>query len=537
MTRETKIGLLVAGSFLCLVCVVVASKWNRGGDPSKEPEEQAAPKVAAAKPTQNANGPDTKKKDTKPANDGLPHAVLPALTPHSEDKKPGDGPPLLTLPPPGKTDATTPPLLTLPPPAGDNGPGLTFPGKKDETPRPEFPGVGTLPPLPGPIVQAQEKQSADKDKPATLTFPPPQPLTTPDNGKSGPPTLIPPPGVVGTTTPLLPDGGKTVIPPPPEVPIKPFGDNSQPPTFPRDGNLTLPMPKDGNLTLPMPKDNLPTLPKDAGPTFPLPKDNLPTLPKDAGPTFPLPKDGPTAPPLGFPTPVNPGAPSITGPKDDGKPGITVVPPGPVPIIPSTELPSTPPITGPGKTALPIVRDVGGDAYVCQSVDTSFAILSMRFYGTEKYADALLQYNRAHARNISNGTALLANPPRLSAGQMVLHPPASALETAAPRPAATIPAAAIPAPTNPMATIPSQPMVNLARPSPLDPGVAPAAAPSISGGRTYVVKTPGGESILDIAERALGSRSRWPDVWGVNQGNPAVRPPALVPAGTELKLPG
>ena len=33
MTRETKVGLIVAASFLCLVGIVVASKMGRGGAP------------------------------------------------------------------------------------------------------------------------------------------------------------------------------------------------------------------------------------------------------------------------------------------------------------------------------------------------------------------------------------------------------------------------------------------------------------------------------------------------------------------------
>src|SRR4051812_31052031 len=34
MTRETKVGLVVAGSFLCLVGVVVASRMGRHADPN-----------------------------------------------------------------------------------------------------------------------------------------------------------------------------------------------------------------------------------------------------------------------------------------------------------------------------------------------------------------------------------------------------------------------------------------------------------------------------------------------------------------------
>src|SRR5687767_7956241 len=63
MNRETKVGIVVACSFLVLVGIVVASKWRRGEDPSGA-EEQTAPKVAAIKPTQN-NGGDAKKEGAK----------------------------------------------------------------------------------------------------------------------------------------------------------------------------------------------------------------------------------------------------------------------------------------------------------------------------------------------------------------------------------------------------------------------------------------------------------------------------------------
>ena len=60
MTRESKIGLIVAGSFLCLVCIVVASKWRRGDAPSRDPAEPSEPKVAAVHPTQHP-APEAKK--------------------------------------------------------------------------------------------------------------------------------------------------------------------------------------------------------------------------------------------------------------------------------------------------------------------------------------------------------------------------------------------------------------------------------------------------------------------------------------------
>src|SRR5260370_24033078 len=85
MTRETKIGLIVAGSFLCLVCIVIASKWRRGDDPSKEPEGPTVP-VAAVNPTQNTKTPQAKTKD-EAQSDGPTSPVA-----------------LIKLPPPPETD-------------------------------------------------------------------------------------------------------------------------------------------------------------------------------------------------------------------------------------------------------------------------------------------------------------------------------------------------------------------------------------------------------------------------------------------------
>ena len=43
MTRETKIGMAVAVSFLCLVGVVVATKWRRANDGAKDLVQNVTP--------------------------------------------------------------------------------------------------------------------------------------------------------------------------------------------------------------------------------------------------------------------------------------------------------------------------------------------------------------------------------------------------------------------------------------------------------------------------------------------------------------
>ncbi len=98
MTRETKIGLVVASSFLCLVTIVVASKWKRGDGAPADPEEQTV-KVAAAKPGQNAGDP--KANDTPQRNDASP-SFPSGLAPLPEKKDTpltGGPPPLTSIPP------------------------------------------------------------------------------------------------------------------------------------------------------------------------------------------------------------------------------------------------------------------------------------------------------------------------------------------------------------------------------------------------------------------------------------------------------
>ena len=81
MTRESKIGLIVAGSFLCLVCIVIASKWNRGeAAPTDADEKQSVGPIADAKPKSKPSPAEVKKKEPEPKDNGFPHGALPRGT-------------------------------------------------------------------------------------------------------------------------------------------------------------------------------------------------------------------------------------------------------------------------------------------------------------------------------------------------------------------------------------------------------------------------------------------------------------------------
>jgi len=462
MTRETKIGLGVAGSFIVLVCIVVASKW-RGGDVPPGPEEQTAPKVAAAKPAQNPSPADAKK-------DG-------AARTEATQKPPS--PPV--LPPAAFPDPPTLPPMALPPliPVGDTGNG--GPPQLPKT-TVEFPAPPILPPpgndgkgpavvAPPPLPPEPRPGAGDNKPPAVITFPPPaRPVEPPD--LPAPPNL----GAFGATTPIADAQKPTVIPP---------------------------------------------------------------AAKDHGTSIP---------PLDTKFPVPPSTPS---------PGIAVFPPNdppsllPPPRIGAGDLPSTPPIStlpdrspnpgvfappaviNAGNPPMPVVKDISVDLDACLPGETHFGLVALRFYGNDKYAEALLEYNKRHATQVRNGSAILTNPRSLMTGQQVLRPPVGILERDF---GALIPGARPMGPAVP--TIPSTvPAVKLSTPSPLvaSPGVAAVSNPPVAGSsRSYRVQNPNGESILDIAERQLGDRGRWNEIYRLN---PNFQPQFRIPAGTDLKLPG
>jgi hypothetical protein len=141
---------------------------------------------------------------------------------------------------------------------------------------------------------------------------------------------------------------------------------------------------------------------------------------------------------------------------------------------------------------------------------TLATVSMQFYRTDKYAQALLLFNRNHPLA---SPGLRQDPPVLQPGQAVFIPPTRILEK---RYGSTI------------------------------PDLTPAAAPS-GGERSSNASPPAapapqyaqyrvggnGELLWTIAQRTLGSGDRWRDI---HQLNPTLRPELPVPAGTTIYLP-
>jgi hypothetical protein len=515
MTRETKIGLIVAGSFLCLVCIVIASKWRRGDDPPTDGQEQTV-QGGAAKPTPKTNTPQTKTKDEAQSEGPTPPVALTKLPPPPESGTgaPGDNKPEIPAPLP----------LNLPPQLSEKDrmdlearkqekealASLQSAPRQDPLPMPLDTGAIKFPPLPTDDVVIQQ--------PAVV------------GPKAVPPPILPAQGGDQKPTNPLDKAGLDRLPPPAPLQEK----KTAAPDLPKPANvgaLVTPPPNGGTFDSPPEALKKPTNPPAQMPDNPLffpppnPKDTsraiAPVNEKDQPPN----KDGIPAPPLtAFPKePVMPANPSET----------PTLPSNPFPRIPGNEQPSAPPITiSPGfggPKPLPPVRDVN-NTYVCQSGDTNFASLSTRLYGTPKYADALLAYNRDHARWIKNGSAFLANSPSLTPGQQVEYPPTEILER-------SYHSRIREASANPIPSIPGAPLVKLATPAPLNSGIATISnPPTARQTRNYKVQNPSGESILDIAERMLGNRNLWTEIYRINQTNPAVRPPATIPVGTDLKLP-
>jgi nucleoid-associated protein YgaU len=220
-----------------------------------------------------------------------------------------------------------------------------------------------------------------------------------------------------------------------------------------------------------------------------------------------------------------------------------------------------------------------ETYVCKQGDR-FEDISTKFYQTEKYAQALLLFNRNHPRAIA---AVRQDPPTLAAGQAVYIPPLRVLEK---QYATAIPdhvplgSTASPIPTNsdvknpatntsgstatsdgaagsqksnlldnrnptvnggagPDASAPTgsgyampQDVRNPVQPAPL-PGTLPATkTPAPGQDKTYQVPK-NGETFWEISRKTLGNPNRWSEIARLN---PQIKPQFPVPGDTILKMP-
>jgi len=145
-------------------------------------------------------------------------------------------------------------------------------------------------------------------------------------------------------------------------------------------------------------------------------------------------------------------------------------------------------------------------------------LSQRLYGNDRYAAALLEYNRRHYLADVN---IKADPPRLTPGQRVQVPPREVLDA---QYAQLI---------RDNATLGGGHGVSIARPQPIIGSTATAPPPNTrivsaataDSTKSYRV-TGQGQMILEIARQTLGDSSRWPEIFRLN---PNLQPQYPIPA--------
>lgn len=166
------------------------------------------------------------------------------------------------------------------------------------------------------------------------------------------------------------------------------------------------------------------------------------------------------------------------------------------------------------SATPQVESYDEETYLCRA-NESFENVSLRFYNSKNYAQALMLFNRNHPRAANT---LWKDPPVLQEGQQVYIPPVRILEKqyggniAGNKP--IIPAAQ-PAP----AVAPSVP-------------VKTSAAPPVPEKLRYRVRQ--SEMIPIIARDTLGNPERWTEIYQLNRRS--FDPSRPLPPGTVLLMP-
>jgi hypothetical protein len=468
MTRETKVGLVVACSFLCLVGLVLGGKLSQNwrGTHTREPSSED---LRAAN---DKAGPDKKDAKQSPELEELPPDAKPPLEPIVKTSG-GDSNPLPTSPMVSEpVDAQRP---------GDAEPPRTKITKRDPNPDdlptlpPDPPKPATevlpLPPLPEQNDESEKKSTKTKDKTAPEVIP-----ETPAAKADGDPRMSP----VRDPSKKSDSDALPIDPPP----VKKTADAVIEPS-PAPAAIERP-------TTPSDATSIDLPPKRVGP------DGKPRT----APVVPTPPDGlgeeESRVALGKIDSETPrGAPRVGEPPRATAPAIAV---------PASRIPAKPAAAGPR------VESYDEETYRPRPDDT-FASISKRFYQSDKYAQALLLFNREHPRA---GDGIRRDPPTLS-GQAVYIPPIGVLER---RHADVIPNIE-PAPTAPSP---------VGRDVPRGDGAPSAAGRAAT--RAYQVAA-GGETMLQIARTQLGNSDRWREIDKLNPGWKAEFP---IPAGTTLILP-
>lgn len=491
MSRETKIGIAVAVSFLCLVGIVVATKLRRNVDAGKE----EANTVAKGKPPEAQTNP--------PVNPAKQSPVVPAeYTPNGANPPPK----LLNMSGGNETPVALPVVGANTPMAQEGPPPLvgTPPNQPMTAGPPSLPMADPLKSLDSLIAQ-QNKQLEIAPPPVAI----PDALRTAEKGANDASNKV---GNVADNA--LNKGNEQI----------------------KRGVDAL----NGGMNDVIKQAALPQLPKDTAPVLPAPA----AAPNTALPGVPEPMKAetkvppvPTVPGLAEPAKVETKLPSAPALPDSTKienkgPSIPGLPAPPVaetktPAAPSLPGVSLPPITNSNASnnspnfVIPMpkaggvkVVDYESKQYMAQPGDT-FASLSKAAYGDERLANALLAYNRDFSSN-RNMTAP-------QAGQLILLPPPQVLQQsrytgaqadARPGIGAAPVSISPPVPVSPMRTF-------------------TPATPTADATKSYRVPA-AGQLIFELAMQTLGDGNRWAEIYRLN---PMIDPLRPIPGNTVVRLPG
>ncbi len=497
MTRETKLGLVVAGSFLALVGGVVVARLRQIEMPG-----DAAEPVALAGPTENPPAdapiaPEPKKLKNPVPSDAVANAGATKMP--AADSQPAPAPvaqapaavkaPAGVNPPPASAQLDTQPAAAPVKAAEVIAPTFPIESKPDPTQfvGPPLPLEDVSPPTPIP-------------QPTPIVSNPTEPKSAPNTPPAG--DAADPPAVVTT----LPDKPAVVT----TLPEKP----AVAPTLPDKPAVVTTSPDKPMESAPVVVQPSPVAPAPI-PEMPAPPAPSPSVVKQPA------AEAPVAPPPLNPSVANNAVPTVTVIPASG--GNNTAAALDAPRVPSAGPARDQVVVAPARPAAP--PEPKRDSYLEEtyrwSAGDSFETLSTKNYGTPKYADALLKYNQDYPLA---SREMRQNPPAVTPGQVVWVPPVRILERDY---------------ANQIRDLtPVVPATPTARPT-VEP-VAPPPGLANSGfgntaGQLYRVRTPG-ESLQEIARRTLNSSAQSARI---QQLNPTLSPdPRLpIPAGTVLRLPG
>lgn len=524
MTRETKVGLVVAGSFLLLVGVVVFCKFREGTPPTADPRAEVKDEIVP-----DEHSPSEK---ASPATPPSPAATEVAVVPTPSETRPA--PVVESLPPAHPPAGIVPdndPRLSPPPVSGPGSTVVQAAGTDGRAPIDPLP-----PPVAPPAADSMPTPPGGGSTPTAPVLEPsgPPPVAPPESPPSGPPAVTPPTSGSLVTPPPPPPALDTLPPPagtpspapadtrPPSGPVDPVpppeSRSATPPAT--DIRSVSPVPAGSSppaaISPPVPADHRSTATTTGNPTgasLAPPAGAAPIPAASGGTTIALPTVRPVADDRGVrnPIPAAPAAPT-TPPEQFVQGGRPIGTASGVSAPPITVSPSG--ARAPLATA-PQVESFDEEEYRVKQGDT-FQAISTRFYHTEKYAPALVLFNRNHPLA---SPGVRQEPPVLQSGQAVFLPPTRILEK---RYGTVVPE--LSAPTAPTGGAAGE------RSSNASPGVvAPASTPSHP---QYRVQGPD-EMLWSIAQRYLGNGERWRDI---HKLNPTIRPELPIAPGTVLTLP-